>query len=91
MNENFQIFYIYPPEKQLFGFSELHVINNDNEELDVLTTQALELAQHLQELLLIQYLPLQISRDYYQGHAYQEIHLCVLNDHMSHEHFEIKY
>jgi hypothetical protein len=38
MNENFQIFYIYPPEKQLFGFSELHVINNDNEELDVLTT-----------------------------------------------------
>jgi len=44
MNENFQIFDNYPPEKQLFGFSELHVINNDNEELDVLTTQALELA-----------------------------------------------
>jgi E1A/CREB-binding protein len=43
MNENIQIFYIYPPEKQLFGFSELHVINNDNEELDVLTTQAFEL------------------------------------------------
>ena len=44
MNENFLIFDNYPPEKQLFGFSELHVINNDNEELDVLTTQALELA-----------------------------------------------
>lgn len=40
----FNFFYNCPPEKQLFGISELHVFNNDNEELDVLTTQALELA-----------------------------------------------
>ncbi|VDI58715.1 Hypothetical predicted protein [Mytilus galloprovincialis] len=42
-DENYQMFENYPPEKDLFGFFALHAVEENNEELDVLTTQALEL------------------------------------------------
>ncbi len=43
MTKIFNFFKKYPPEKNLFGFLELHAIDNNDEELDALTTQALEL------------------------------------------------